>query len=250
MALPRILRSLPLEDAHAIAPGAARRPLGTPDAIREGRPSEAIPPPAHLGPGRAYERGRTLLAQGADRQEVFVVKRGLLREAAVSLDGRWFVHGLLGPGDVFGSLTRSGPAPASVRTLRPSEVITIPRLMMDELIHHHPDAAWWLLTRIERRLLRAQTTTEELAWHEVPGRVRRRLLVLAQQHGRRTSDGIRIDVPLTQEDLAAMVGAARETVNRTIVSLISSGFVRVEHRRYILRDALLDCALDDGEWTP
>jgi CRP-like cAMP-binding protein len=80
--------------------------------------------------------------------------------------------------------------------------------------------------------------------------VRRRLLALAHQHGRRTPDGIRIDVPLTQEDLAAMVGAARETVNRTIVSLISSGFVRVEDRRYILRDAFLDGALDDGEWTP
>jgi CRP-like cAMP-binding protein len=61
---------------------------------------------------------------------------------------------------------------------------------------------------------------------------------------------MRIEVPLTQEDLAAMVGAARETVNRTIVSLISSGFVRVEDRRYILRDAFLDGTLDDGEWTP
>ena len=249
MAEPRILRSLPLEDGDAVAPDPERRALGPPREIRRGPTADVPRPPAHLGSGRAYERGRTLLAQGADRQEVFVVKRGLLREAAVSLDGRWFVHGLLGSGDVFGSLTRSGPAPASVRTLRPSEVITVSRPMMDELIHRHPDAAWWLLTRIERRLRRAQITSEELAWYEVPGRVRRRLLVLAHRYGRRTPDGIRIDVPLTQEDLAAMVGAARETVNRTIVSLISTEFVRVKDRRYILRDVFLDGA-PDGESTP
>lgn len=250
MAQPRILRSLPLEDGDAVSADAGRRAIGTPHAIRHEPMSETTLPPAHLGPSRTYERGRTLLSQGADPQEVFVVRQGLLREAAVSLDGRWFVHGLLGPGDVFGSITRSGPAPASVRTLRPSEVIAVSRLRMDEVIHRHPDAAWWLLTRIERRLGHAQTTAEELAWFEVPGRLRRRLLVLAHQHGRRTPEGIRIDVPLTQEDLAAMVGAARETVNRTIVSLISMGFVRVEHRRYILRDAFLEAARDEGESTP
>ena len=250
MALPRILRSLPLNDGDGVAPDAERQALGTPGDTRQGPTSDVPRPPADLGPGRAFERGRTLLAQGADRQEVFVVRRGLLREAAVSLDGRWFVHGLLGSGDVFGSLTRSGPAPASVRTVRPSEIITVTRPMMDELIHRHPDAAWWLLTRIERRLRRAQTPSEELAWYEVPGRVRRRLLLLARRYGRRTPDGIRIDVPLTQEDLAAMVGAARETVNRTIVSLISMGFVRVEGRRYILRDAFLDDASDDAVSTP
>lgn len=250
MAQPRILRSLPLEDGDAVAPGAARRAVATPREAPRGPNCDMPRPPADLGPGRAYERGRTLLAQGADRQEVFVVRRGLLREAAVSLDGRWFVHGLLGPGDVFGSLTRSGPAPASVRTLRPSEVITVSRTLMDEVIQRHPDAAWWLLARIERRLRHAQITSEELAWYEVPGRVRRRLLMLAHRHGRRTPDGIRIDAPLTQEDLAAMVGAARETVNRTIVSLISTGFVRVQNRRYILREAFLDRAADEDESTP
>jgi CRP/FNR family cyclic AMP-dependent transcriptional regulator len=250
MAQPRILRSLPLEDGDAVTPDAGRPSVGTRRVIRHEPDSEATHPPSHLGPGRAYERGRTLLAQGADRAELFVVRRGLLREAAVSLDGRWFVHRLLGPGDVFGSLTRSGPAPASVRTLRPSEVIAMSRPRFDEVLHRHPDAAWWLITRMERRLRDAQTTSEELAWHEVPGRVRRRLLLLARRHGRRTPEGIRIDVPLTQEDLAAMVGAARETVNRTIVSLISTGFLRVEHRRYILRDAFLEAARDEGASTP
>jgi CRP/FNR family cyclic AMP-dependent transcriptional regulator len=250
MAQPRILRSLPLEDDDAVAADARPRAVAAPQVTPHEPASESLIPPAHLGPGRTYERGRTLLAQGADRQELYVVRSGLLREAAVSLDGRWFVHGLLGPGDVFGSLTRSGPAPASVRTLRTSGVITMSRPRMDEVLARHPDAAWWLFARIERRLRGAQTTSEELAWYEVPGRVRRRLLVLALRHGRRTPEGIRIDVPLTQEDLAAMVGAARETVNRTIVSLISTGFVRVEHRRYILRDAFLEGATGEDESTP
>jgi CRP/FNR family cyclic AMP-dependent transcriptional regulator len=249
MTQPRILRSLPLEDS-AVAADAASRAVETRHGIRQEPACESPIPPVDLGPGRTYERGRTLLAQGAEQQEIFVVRRGLLREAAVSLEGRWFVHGLLGPGDVFGSLGRSGPAPASVRTLRPSEVITLSRTRTDEVLAGHPDAARWLFRRIERRLRDAQTTSQELAWHEVPGRVRRRLLVLAHRHGRRTPEGIRIDVPLTQEDLAAMVGAARETVNRTIVGLISTGFVRVEHRRYILRDAFLDDAMAQAESTP
>jgi CRP-like cAMP-binding protein len=78
---------------------------------------------------------------------------------------------------------------------------------------------------------------QELAWCDVSLRVRRRLGELASEHGRSVPDGVRIEVPITQEDLAAMVGAARETVNRALVDLISAGMLRFDRRRYILRES-------------
>jgi CRP-like cAMP-binding protein len=192
-----------------------------------------------LEPERHVQRGETILAQGSPSAAMFVVRGGLLRESAVSPDGRWLVHGLLGRGEVFGSLTPNGASQTAVRAARPSRVTTISATRFDALLMRRPELAWSLLSRIENRIARAERLAQELVWCDVGARVQRRLRELADQHGRSVPGGVRIEILLTQEDLAAMVGAARETVNRVIVGLIAAGMVRVERRRYILQEPFL-----------
>jgi CRP/FNR family transcriptional regulator, cyclic AMP receptor protein len=206
-----------------------------------------LPPGEAFAETRRYERGRTVVAQGSCAGELFVVRDGLLREAAVSADGRWFVHALLGPGDVFGTTASSTVAAATVRTLRPSTLRVLSPQHLDQAVRRRPDVGRWLMDRLERRAIRAQRTVHDLAWSDAGVRLRRRLVALARDYGRRTSVGILIDIPITQEDLGAMIGATRETVNRSLVGLIASGLLRVEHRRYVLLQPLIESMPDDGE---
>jgi len=233
---------------------ASRQPLpltkaaeARPWVTASGRESPPLPPGEAFAETRRYERGRTVVAQGSCAGELFIVCDGLLREAAVSADGRWFVHALLGPGDVFGTTAFSIPSAATVRTLRPSTLRVLSPQHLDRAMVRRPDAGRWLMDRLERRAIRAQRTVHDLAWSDAETRLRRRLVVLARHYGRRTSAGVRIDVPIIQEDLGAMIGATRETVNRTLVGLIASGLLRVEHRCYVLLPPLIEAMSDDGE---
>jgi CRP-like cAMP-binding protein len=195
------------------------------------------------GSRRRYERGETALAQGSPFRGLFVVERGLFRESAVSDEGRWFVHGLLGTGAVFGWIAADGAARTTVRAATSAEATSLPAEAFGALLARRPDSAWALLARIEERARRGQAVAEELAWLDVPARMRRRLAELAADHGRPVGDGVRIDASITQEELGAMIGATRETVNRALVALIAAGEVRVDRRRWVVRPSIL---LDDG----
>jgi CRP/FNR family cyclic AMP-dependent transcriptional regulator len=230
MAQRHILDSLPLADATST------HTVERADERADGARIAA----AQLGPERVYDRGATVVSQGEQSPGLYLVRKGLLQEAAVSPEGRWFVHDVLGPGDVFGSMAARAPSLTTVRTIRQSRLVSISATTLSDVLHRRPEVGWWLLARVERRLARAQVVAHDLAWSDVPSRVRRRLHALACSHGTPVAGGMRIDVPLTQEDLGAMVGAARETVNRVVVGLIAAGAVRLERRRYVLRGALID----------
>jgi len=189
------------------------------------------------GTPRAFGVGVTALMQGSAAPGLFVVTEGVLREGAVSDLGRWFVHELLGPGQVFGSLDPA-PSPVTVRAARPARAVLVTLDDVDELWRGRRRVARWLVRAQERRLLDARAIVHELAWLDVADRVRRRLERLAEVHGHPVPGGVRIDAPLTQEELAAMVGATRESVNRAVVAMVAQRRLRLEGRRYVLRPSL------------
>lgn len=186
------------------------------------------------GTPRSFGRGATALLQGGVPAGLFVVVEGVLREGAVSDEGRWFLHDLLGPGQVFGALD-GRPSPVGVRAAGASRTVLVHPDQLPELWRRNPDVVRWLLRALEQRLLDARSVVHELAWLEAAERIRRRLARLALVHGRQVPGGVRIEVPLTQEELAAMVGATRETVNRAVVAMVAARAVRLEGRRYVLQ---------------
>jgi CRP/FNR family transcriptional regulator, cyclic AMP receptor protein len=233
----RGIQPLPLEGA------------GTGDRARRGSASAGSPPsdPALRAAGtrRRFERGETALAQGSTFRGIFIVEAGLLQESAVSDDGRWFIHGLLGPGAVFGCLADDVAARTTVRAVTPAEATAVASEEFAGLLARRSETAWSMLGRMEARARRGQAVAEELAWLDVGARIRRRLADLALEHGRPVDDGVRIDATITQEELGAMIGATRETVNRALVALIAAGDVRVDRRRWVVRRSVLraeDCA--------
>jgi CRP-like cAMP-binding protein len=101
----------------------------------------------------------------------------------------------------------------------------------------HPELAEYLLRLLARRLRRTNDTLCDLIFTDVPGRVAKRLLDLARRFGEQENGALRVDVELTQEELAQLVVASRETVNKALATFVERGWIRIEARRVYVDDA-------------
>jgi len=166
------------------------------------------------------EPGTVLLRQGDPARRTLVVASGALRDSCVSAEGEELALGLLGPGDL-ATVADGRPSPSTVRALRRSrlrdaEPAEVPVLCAE-------------------RLRRLGALACELAWKDVAARVEGCLDDLSARFGREVESGTLIDLFLTQEDLAGLVGATRESANRALRTLAASGRVRTVARgRYVL----------------
>lgn len=186
--------------------------------------------PRRAGPGEVITR------QGDPVACLHLVAAGAVRLTAVSPGGREVVVGVLGPGDLFGerALLDGGPSPVEARAVLRSEILAIPVACIDAVVDRNPATATELLRLIAARLHRTSETLEEALLLDVTARVARRLARLARDHGEAGEDGVVLS--LTQEELARMVGASRESVNRALASLAARGLVRTGGRRILVRD--------------
>jgi CRP/FNR family transcriptional regulator, cyclic AMP receptor protein len=186
-------------------------------------------------PSRRYAHGEVLVLQGEVRECLFLIRSGAVGLAVVLPTGREVVVAVLGPGDLFGEaalLERTSPVEA--RALGPAEVNPLPVAALEAVLDRHPGAASELLRLLASRLHRTAASLEEALAHDVSTRVSNRLRDLAAAHGVIDRDGVRLGLPLTQEELGRMVGASRETVNRVLAALADRGLIRCEGRTYVI----------------
>lgn len=200
-------------------------------ALFEGLRDEAIGAVAEAGASRHLERGDLLFRQGEPADELFVVRSGRLAIATRSIDGRESMVALMEAGDLFGemSLFDGRGRSADARALEASEVLAIPFAPVKAALERQPDALWHVVELLAGRL---RTTDEALAdsvFLDVPGRTAKRLLELA-------GEADEFQLPLTQEELAGLVGASRERVNKAIAQFIRLGWIDQQERRYRIRD--------------
>jgi CRP/FNR family transcriptional regulator len=164
--------------------------------------------------------GREVIRQGEPYPDAWLVRSGALSMELVDHDGHRLVLDLLGPGDLVGG-PPGGTADASVRAMVPSG-----------LVGARPIAIHEGLARRARRLTRLASS---LAWDRLADRLVARLDDLAERFGQPVPGGTRVALPLTQEHLAALTGATRESVNRALAELVDAGRIERRTGRYVLR---------------
>jgi CRP-like cAMP-binding protein len=172
-----------------------------------------------------------LFQEDDDGTELFVVESGRIAIANRSPDGRESVVALMEPGDLFGEMAlfdglgRS----AHARSLETSVVHAIPfRAIRDEL-EADPELLWGVVEMLARRLRSMDNALADAVFLDVTGRTAKRLLELA-------GDADEFTLPVTQEELAGLVGASRERVNKALASFIRLGWVEQRDRRYTITD--------------
>jgi CRP/FNR family cyclic AMP-dependent transcriptional regulator len=193
--------------------------------------SETVATLAGASSRRHLDRNEVVFGEGAEANELFVVDNGRIAIANRSPDGRESVVALMESGDLFGELPLfDGEArSAEARALEPSELISVPYPALHTILRARPELLWGVVALLARRLRSTDAALADSFFLDVTGRTAKRLLELAGE-----SD--RFVMPLTQEELAAMVGASRERVNKAIAAFVRLGWLTQAERQYRITD--------------
>ncbi len=193
-----------------------------------------------LGRERSIRAGAALTLEGDVATRAWLVVDGLVKVESSHPDGRTPILGLRGRGELIGELgaldgegrsaTVTAVVPTTAREFASSE--------LHDLLRADPDVALALLAHLTARLRDADRFRVSYMGDDVPRRLARCLLDLADRHGRPTSDGrgVEIDLPLSQEDLAGLVAASRDSVAKTLQSWRQRGLVTTARRSIVLVD--------------
>lgn len=185
---------------------------------------------------RSFAANTVVVNEGDDGSSLFVVQHGSLKVFLTDENGREVTLSLLDPGDYFGELALLDEAPrsASVIAVTRSELLQIPRSAFLEMIEAHPACMQVVVRNLVARIRELSDNVRSLALGDVFGRMSRVFDTLAVER-----DGLRIiDRRLTQQDLANLIGASREMVNRILRDLVAGGYVEIESQRIVLRKKL------------
>jgi CRP-like cAMP-binding protein len=183
-------------------------------------------------------RGEAVFHEGDPGDRLYVIVEGKIKLGRASGDGRENLLAVLGPGEMFGELSLFDPGPrnATGTAIADTVLVAMGSDDLDAWLKARPDAARHLLRSLARRLRRTNEALADLVFSDVPGRVAKALLDLSERFGRPTDDGLRVAHDLTQEELAQLVGASRETVNKALADFASRGWLRLEARAVVLLD--------------
>jgi len=176
---------------------------------------------------RVLVRGDVIFQEGAPAEALYVVAGGRIAISNKSFDGRESMFALMEHGDLFGemSLFDGLGRSAEARALEASEIIVIPFEPLRELWRERPELLWPVISMLTRRLRAMDEALADSFFLDVTGRTAKHLLELAGERDE-------FEIPITQEELAGLVGASRERVNKAISSFLRLGWIEQSDRSY------------------
>lgn len=196
---------------------------------------ETISALAEASAVRDLKRGDVLFAEKDAPHELFVTVSGRIAMVNRSIDGRESVVALMEDGDLFGEMPLFDGQQRSTdaRALEPSQVVAIPYSLLKSVYDEQPKQLWRVVELLANRLRTMDGVLADSVFLDVTGRTAKRLLEIAGENDE-------FSLPVTQEELAGMVGASRERVNKAIASFVRLGWIDQRDRRYIVlnRDQL------------
>lgn len=185
-----------------------------------------------------FPRGHQVFAEGDVGDRLYIIVAGKVKVGRRTLDGRENLLALMGPADMFGELALFDPGPrtSTVTALTDVQAVTMGSAALRMWIREYPEIAEQLLRVLARRLRRTNDAVSAMIFTDVPGRVAKQLLGLAQRFGVRDGSAVRVDHELTQEELAQLVGSARETVNKALGDFVERGWIRLQGKTVFIED--------------
>jgi CRP/FNR family cyclic AMP-dependent transcriptional regulator len=169
---------------------------------------------------RTFQRGEVIFHQGDPGDTLHLMQKGRIKVVLPAESGDEVLLAILGPGNCFGELALldGESRSATVVAIEPVETLTLGRSDFMAFVRANPETAERLMINLAHIIRKVNEDVADLAFLDLPGRLAKKLLDLAHDHGQPMpgGDGIEISVPLTQEELAGMVGATRPSVNKVL----------------------------------
>ncbi len=209
----------------------------------EGLTDDELAHVAALMRPRRYRRGMFVFVEGDPVEAVYFIESGSVKASTTGPDGREHIISVLGPGDFFPHVgfLDGGPAPGTAEALEDCSLWVIRRADFYRLLTENPVLAVRMVAVLSARIRRLQMQLRDLATQSVPARVAQALLNLCHQHGALAPSpgapqAVRIELALSHQDLAALVGTTRESVSRVLSGFRKAGLVSLEQGRFVVRD--------------
>lgn len=185
---------------------------------------------------RTFRAGEVIFHRDDPGQVLYMIKEGKVKICLISPDGQEISLAVLGAGEYFGefALYDGLPRSADAIAIEKVECYTLQRSDFHNAIMKNPKIAITVLEGLSKRLRNTDQMVENLIFLDVYGRVAKKLLELSDTHGIKVENGTRIDVRLTQQELASMVGASRESVNKVMGYFTDKGYISTDKHRVTL----------------
>jgi CRP/FNR family transcriptional regulator len=178
-----------------------------------------------------------LFSPGTPCDAIYFIEKGRVRVTRLSPEGKTVILALLGPGDMIGeAVWEAGEHDNYAETLEESRIYQIGREPFLNFVRENPEFGLRFISVIGGRLKQANARIEDLVFRQVPSRVARLLLNLAESHGKVTPHGVRVEFPLTHQEIADMVGSSRVTVTQILNRFRDSHWIDVESKRVTIHN--------------
>jgi CRP/FNR family transcriptional regulator, cyclic AMP receptor protein len=186
-----------------------------------------------------FRRGHVIFHEGDPGHAMYIILSGKVKIGRYSPDGRENLLSILGPSDMFGELSIFDPGPRTSNATAVTAVraVSIDRDTLRAWIAERPAVTEQLLAVVARRLRHTSSDITDHMFTDVPGRVAKQLLQLAQRFGALENGALRVTHDLTQEEIAGLIGSSRETVSKVLAGFARRGWIRVEGKSVVIIDA-------------
>lgn len=193
---------------------------------------------ASMAVRKRYKARAVVLRKGDPALQIYVIASGRLKAITDGAEGRQAALSIMGPGEVFGEVAvlDGERRSATITALEPCELLIIQRNEFFHFLERNPQAAIKLLEVLAARLRRLSERVEDSTFLEIPARLAKQLLRLGNRYGKQRTDGLCIELKLSQQELGDLVGATRESVNKQLRAWVSEGLLDQQDGRLVLRD--------------
>jgi CRP-like cAMP-binding protein len=180
----------------------------------------------------------TIFQKGDQSPSMMAVVRGRVKICTYSAEGKELVLNIIDRGGVFGEIAvlDGRPRTADAVALDETDLLVLDRNKLLPILAAHPDLATRLIGVLCERLRQTSEHLEDAMLREAPSRLARGLLRLAGTFGRDETDGTRLDIKLSQQQLGNLIGASLESVNKHIVDWTRTGYLAMKSGCIVIRD--------------
>ena len=190
------------------------------------------------GHRRQWKRTAVIYRESSRSESVIVLRSGRVKVSSDTASGTEVVLAVRGPGALLGELSAidGEPLSATVTALEPVTALAVPSPDFERYLLGHARVSMLLMRELTRRLRDADRKRIEFGAYDTTGRVAARLVELAERFGERTGEGLRISLPLSQDELAGWTGSSREAVTKALRTLREEGLIQTGRLHVVVRD--------------
>ena len=185
-----------------------------------------------------FRKKEAIFSEGDPSEWFYIVKKGKIKITKLSHDGKEIILEIISPLDFFGGIAvmRGFPYPANAVAMEETEVVKISRKNLMSILDRFPSLMYCLAANIGDRIKGSHETLKSIALEKVESRIASLLIKLSDKAGEKTPEGVAINMKLTKQDIAEMVGTTVETSIRTMSKLSKAGLVSVRAGRIVIKD--------------